>query len=132
MSCADDESRTNSTKEVNLMEEWKHRIAKFCRTEVRKCRIQQESLRHYVARRFGPPKKIAEPGKKFRGKKMCGKKNPVIFLERSELLHTVPALCLPAGRKLSYKYLFFAYSHLIRLFEINIGCPLACPLCDRI
>jgi hypothetical protein len=31
-----------------------------------------------------------------------------------------------------YKYVFFAYPHLIRLyFKTNFGCPLACPLCDR-
>jgi hypothetical protein len=46
---------------------------------------------------------------------------------------TVPALCLPAGITISYKYLFFAYPHLIRLLlDIDFGCPLACPLCDRI
>jgi hypothetical protein len=49
-----------------------------------------------------------------------------------QVLITVQALCLPAGRKISQN-LFFAYPHLIHLyFGVNFGCPLACPLCDRI
>jgi hypothetical protein len=34
---------------------------------------------------------------------------------------TVPALCLPAGRKLYRKYLIFAYPHLIRTLSVSIS-----------